>query len=207
MDLLNEAAATRLTTGEFHEAVYALEPRVAVFDCDGTLWSGDAGSGFMRWSIETGLVSEEMTELDRGAISGLRARRRERGGDLRGDGGRCTRACARARLREAARTYFARARRAEYLSLRCGELVGRLQERGVEIWAVSSTNDWVIEEGVRRFGDRRGRMCWRRGWRWRRRRGGPTRILDVPTDEGKVTALAAWQVWSGRMRGVWELRA
>ncbi len=28
-----------------------------MFDCDGTLWSGDAGYGFMAWSLEQGLVS------------------------------------------------------------------------------------------------------------------------------------------------------
>ena len=33
-----------------------------VFDCDGTLWSGDAGSSFMKWSIETGLVSREAAD-------------------------------------------------------------------------------------------------------------------------------------------------
>ncbi len=40
----------------------AAAPRVAVFDCDGTLWSGDAGSSFMTWTIETGLISREVTD-------------------------------------------------------------------------------------------------------------------------------------------------
>jgi len=31
-------------------------------------------------------------------------------------------------------------------------LVADLRAAGTEIWAVSSTNDWVVEEGVRRFG-------------------------------------------------------
>ena len=34
-----------------------LKPKVAVFDCDGTLWDGDAGVGFMNWSLEQGIVS------------------------------------------------------------------------------------------------------------------------------------------------------
>lgn len=51
--------ANKLTTAEFHAAVHALQPRVAVFDCDGTLWSGDAGSAFMRWSMQTGLLQPE----------------------------------------------------------------------------------------------------------------------------------------------------
>ena len=55
-------AVNRLSTVEFHAAVYALSPKVAVFDCDGTLWSGDAGSAFMNWTVETGLVSREATD-------------------------------------------------------------------------------------------------------------------------------------------------
>ena len=52
----------RYTTEQFHTAVLALNPRVAVFDCDGTLWDGDAGYGFMLWSIETGLVSRNASD-------------------------------------------------------------------------------------------------------------------------------------------------
>ena len=61
-----EPAATTLSTGDFHATVHQLSPRVAVFDCDGTLWSGDAGSAFMRWTIDKGLLSRDATDwLDR----------------------------------------------------------------------------------------------------------------------------------------------
>ena len=33
-----------------------------MFDCDGTLWSGDAGYGFMVWSLEQGLVSRSTSD-------------------------------------------------------------------------------------------------------------------------------------------------
>ena len=46
-----------LSTSGFEAAVQALTPHIAVFDCDGTLWSGDAGSAFMHWTVETGLLS------------------------------------------------------------------------------------------------------------------------------------------------------
>ena len=75
-------------------------------------------------------------------------------------------------------------------------LVADLRAAGAEIWAVSSTNNWVIEEGVRRFGI------------------GPERVLaacvrvndglitsdlvDVPTDEGKAVALRAGRTSSSR---------
>ncbi len=60
---MTQTLSTRpLTTEQFHAAVHALNPKIAVFDCDGTLWSGDAGSGFMTWTVETGLVSREAAD-------------------------------------------------------------------------------------------------------------------------------------------------
>src|ERR1039458_1779497 len=47
----------RWTAQEFERLVLDGNPRVAVFDCDGTLWGGDSGYGFMAWSLEQGLVS------------------------------------------------------------------------------------------------------------------------------------------------------
>ena len=44
--------------GEWSAGILAARPRVAVFDCDGTLWSGDAGFVFMNWSLAQGLVPE-----------------------------------------------------------------------------------------------------------------------------------------------------
>jgi hypothetical protein len=52
------------TAEEFERLVFECKPRVAVFDCDGTLWSGDAGYGFMAWSLEQGLVSRSTQGLD-----------------------------------------------------------------------------------------------------------------------------------------------
>jgi phosphoserine phosphatase len=67
-------------------------------------------------------------------------------------------------------------------------LVNDLRAKGVEIWAVSSTNDWVIEEGVQRFGIPAERVL---AARVEVQDGLVTDILrDVPTDEGKVAALA-----------------
>src|ERR1700686_4457692 len=57
----------RLTTPqtEFIESVLTLKPRVATFDCDGTLWSGDAGEGFFSWELNRGLVSDEIVRWAR----------------------------------------------------------------------------------------------------------------------------------------------
>ena len=45
---------------DFIQSVLHLKPQVAVFDCDGTLWSGDAGFGFFEWELKGGLVSDEI---------------------------------------------------------------------------------------------------------------------------------------------------
>ena len=60
-----------LSTEQFLDAVHGAEPKTAVFDFDGTLWPGDAGSGFMRWSIETGLLSRSAAEALAASSNGL----------------------------------------------------------------------------------------------------------------------------------------
>jgi phosphoserine phosphatase len=178
-------AVNRLSTVEFHAAVYALSPKVAVFDCDGTLWSGDAGSAFMNWTVETGLVSREATDW-------IDTRYR---GYLKGDVsevaicGEMVQMYQRLReeeMRRAAKTFFeSQIERNIFPEMLA--LVEQLRGKGVDIWAVSSTNNWVIEEGVRRFGIPTDRVL---AARVEVKDGVVTDVLlDVPTDEGKVTAL------------------
>jgi phosphoserine phosphatase len=67
-------------------------------------------------------------------------------------------------------------------------LITDLQAAGTDIWAVSSTCDWVVEEGVRRFAIPPTRVL---SARVSAADGIVTNILlDVPTDEGKVASLA-----------------
>src|SRR3954462_15712301 len=44
----------------FIDSILKLNPRLAVFDCDGTLWSGDAGERFFDWELKRGVVSDEV---------------------------------------------------------------------------------------------------------------------------------------------------
>jgi HAD superfamily phosphoserine phosphatase-like hydrolase len=182
----NIISVSRFTTSEFYEAVHALSPTVAVFDCDGTLWSGDAGSAFMNWTIETGLISREATDwIDaryrgylRGEVSELA---------ICGEMVQLYQGLRESEMRRAAKVFFeSRVERNIFPEMLA--LVDALRSQGVEIWAVSSTNDWVIEEGVRRFGIPEDRVL---SARVQVKDGVITDvILDVPTDEGKVTALA-----------------
>ncbi len=179
------AELRRLSTPALFDEVRRLAPRVAVFDCDGTLWSGDAGSGFMRWSIETGLVSPEMVvwieERYRGYLQGEVSELQ-----ICGDMVRMYRGLQVEEMRAAARKFLG-----EHIELHVfpemRALVSDLHAAGVEIWAVSSTNDWVIEEGVTRFGIPAARVL---AASVESSEGIVGELLRaVPTDEGKVEAL------------------
>ncbi|WP_254064739.1 HAD family phosphatase [Granulicella sp. S156] len=179
------AAPAVLSTEQFSTRVHALSPRIAVFDCDGTLWSGDAGSSFMRWTMDTGLLSREATdwlnsryaEYKRGTVSELA---------ICGEMVQIYHGLRESELRRAAATFF-RDHIERNIFPEMLELVTALQRDGVEIWAVSSTCDWVIEEGVQRFNIPANRVLAARVAIDNGRAS--ERLLDVPTDEGKVASL------------------
>src|SRR5208282_1534704 len=52
--------STSLTSVQFIQQVLAKRPALAVFDCDGTLWSGDAGADFFYWEMEQGWIAPEI---------------------------------------------------------------------------------------------------------------------------------------------------
>ena len=68
-------------------------------------------------------------------------------------------------------------------------LISELQSRGTEIWAVSSTCDWVVEEGVRRFKIPAEHVLSARA---SISADGlvTNHLIDVPTGEAKVASLA-----------------
>ena len=176
----------RLSSAEFLSAVQALPPRVAVFDCDGTLWSGDAGSAFMQWSMDTGLLSPDRIAWMNGRYEGYR---RGEVSELAicGEMVQVYAGLPEQALRAAAQTFF-RTHIEPSIFPELQQLVASLQEAGTDLWAVSSTNHWVIEEGMQRFGIPPNRVL---AARVHVVDGLVTdRLIDVPTDGGKVDALA-----------------
>lgn len=174
--------------GGWVDEVLATRPRTAVFDCDGTLWGGDAGSGFMHWTLETGLLRGRAA-----AWLGERYRLYEAGAvdeaTICGEMVQVYAGLPESELRASAERFFAE--RMEGLVFpEMARLVSELRAGGAEIWAVSSTCDWVIEAGVReRFGIGPGRVL---AAKVRVRDGLVTdELLAVPTDEAKAEALAA----------------
>jgi len=177
---------TRWTAAEFERQVFASNPKVAIFDCDGTLWGGDSGYGFMTWSIEQGLVSRSTSDwIDpryRGYLAGKISEL-----DICGAMVQMYAGLREQELREAAARYVSKFIKPRVFA-EMASLVAALKKAGVELWAVSSTNKWVVAEGVRDFGILEDRVL-----------AAEVRVvdglissdlLDVPTDEGKATTLA-----------------
>ncbi|MGC2399538.1 MAG: haloacid dehalogenase-like hydrolase [Acidobacteriaceae bacterium] len=170
---------------EFVQSVLSLEPAIAVFDCDGTLWDGDSGYDFMVWSIEKGLVSRNASDwID----SRYRLYRAGQVSELAmcGEMVQIYDGLQELEVRKAAATFF-QSLFAGRIFPEMHSLVEDLKSRGAVIWVVSSTNNWVIEEGVRGFGIPANRVISARA----AIAGGvvTSKLLDVPTDEGKAQSL------------------
>ena len=172
---------------EFTDSVLACDPAVAVFDCDGTLWSGDSGYDFMLWSIEEGLVSRNASDwIDSryrlyraGVVSELA---------MCGEMVQIYDGLSEAEIRKASAAFF-QSRFTHKIFPEMLSLVRSLHDRGTDIWVVSSTNNWVIEAGVIGFNIPASRVIAARAGVV----GGviTSKLLDVPTDEGKARSLIA----------------
>jgi len=177
--------ATKWAAGEFQRRVLESRPKVAVFDCDGTLWSGDSGYGFMVWTLEQGLVSRSTSDwIDtryRGYLAGSVSEIQICGEMVQMYAG-----LHEDELRNAAARYlnlFVRPRIFGEMTA----LIATLRETGTELWAVSSTNKWVVSEGVRDLGIPEQRVL---AAEVVVKDGIITsELIAVPTDEAKAVAL------------------
>ena len=167
------------------QSVLETRPAIAVFDCDGTVWSGDAGADFLDYEIARGLLPQSVVDW---VVPRYKDYKEGRVDEYT--------MCAEmvtihdgipiASIREVAAAFFAEVvERRIFSEMR--DLCLRLADQGTEVWAVSSTNDWVIEEGVKRFGIPPQRVlaaCTTRNGDL-----ATGQIVRVPTDEHKAIAI------------------
>jgi phosphoserine phosphatase len=140
---------------QFLDFVLRLKPRIAAFDCDGTLWSGDVGERFFDWELRENYVFQDGP--NRGAFSSTwrdRYAAYKRGEvdetTMCGEMVTMHEGISAARMMEAATRFFDQFFAAQIFP-EMQELVRRLYENGCEIWAVSSSNEWLIRAAVRHF--------------------------------------------------------
>jgi phosphoserine phosphatase len=169
----------------FIDSVLKLNPRVAAFDCDGTLWSGDAGETFFDWEIKNGLVSTE-------TVSAMQARYAEYKTGKVSEEAMCGEMVSMHKgltetvLMQAATEFMAHSFPGKIFPEML-DLVRRLIQGGCEVWAVSSSNEWIIRAGMKQFGITDDHIL---AGKVHVENGCITeRIARIPSGPGKATAL------------------
>jgi phosphoserine phosphatase len=170
---------------QFVQSVLDLKPRVAVFDCDGTLWSGDAGADFFYWEIEQGLIPKKTAGWAIARYKDYKAGRVDEE-TMCGEMVTINANISEEELLAAGRRFF-EAMVLSRIFPEMQQLTRKLSEAGCRLWAVSSTNEWVIRAGASHFGIPAANIlaacvhC----------DAGiaSDRLIRVPTDEGKAVAV------------------
>jgi HAD superfamily phosphoserine phosphatase-like hydrolase len=148
--VMNTIQTSPLTTQQFVDSVLNLRPAVAAFDCDGTLWSGDAGENFFDWEIKKGVVSPKVAQDMRARYAEYKASKVSEE-DMCGEMVTMHQGLSEATLMEAAREFMSAAFPGRVFP-EMRELVNKLHDQGCEVWAVSSSNEWIIRAGLEQFG-------------------------------------------------------
>jgi phosphoserine phosphatase len=170
---------------EFIETVLSLHPRIATFDCDGTLWPGDAGEGFFSWELNQSLVSASLAQWARQRYADYRAGRVAEE-VMCGEMVTMHRGLQEEVVQQAADAYFPQAIGIDIFP-EMRQLVERLQASGCDVWAVSSSCQWVIRSAMRTFGIPENRILAAEA---AVENGIITnRLIRVPSGPGKVEAI------------------
>jgi HAD superfamily phosphoserine phosphatase-like hydrolase len=145
-----EAEFLPITNG-FLDSVLRLQPRIAAFDCDGTLWAGDAGERFFDWELRQAdmfpqvfghAMRERYAAYRRGEVEEI---------TMCGEMVTMHRGLSELKVIDASARFF-EAFFAQQIFPEMRDLVRRLLENGCDVWAVSSSNEWLIRAGMRHFG-------------------------------------------------------
>jgi HAD superfamily hydrolase (TIGR01490 family) len=175
------------SSSRFLDSVLRLQPLVAAFDCDGTLWSGDAGERFFDWEMKRGVVSTQVATSMRARYAGYKAGNVSED-DMCGEMVTMHRGLRESVLVDAAEEFFNHAFPGRIFP-EMRELVQRLRNAGCDVWAVSSSNEWVIRAGMKHFGIPENRIL---ATSIEIQDGIITgRLIRIPSGAGKTQALRA----------------
>ena len=144
-----ESQTLGLNRDEFLESVVRLEPRVAAFDCDGTLWSGDTGERFFDWEIKQGIVPAEVGHAMRARYLEYKAGRVSEDA-MCGEMVTMHKGMSEIVIMQAASDFMQQSFPGHIFPA-MQELVRRLRQSDCDVWVVSSSNEWVIRAGMKSF--------------------------------------------------------
>jgi HAD superfamily phosphoserine phosphatase-like hydrolase len=132
------------------DSILRLRPTLAVFDCDGTLWFGDAGERFFDWELSRGVVSPDIVRWARARYADYKAGKVSED-DMCGEMVTLHKGLEEAEVFQLSKEFFEQ-NFLQNIFPEMQRLVGELQKSGCDVWAVSSTNEWVIREAMKQFG-------------------------------------------------------
>ena len=132
------------------DSILRLRPTLAVFDCDGTLWSGDAGERFFDWELNRGVVAPEVVRWARARYADYKDGKVSED-DMCGEMVTLHKGLSEAEVLRVAGEFFEE-NFVENIFTEMQQLVAKLQSSGCDVWAVSSTNEWVIRQAMVHIG-------------------------------------------------------
>lgn len=135
---------------QFVESVLRLEPKIALLDCDGTLWDADSGAGFFYWELDRKLLPEKTERWARARYEDYKDRLVDEE-TMCGEMVTINVGLEMSLLEHEAAEFFA-AKIEPHIFPEMLELTRGLAAAGCLMWAVSSTADFVVRAGARRFG-------------------------------------------------------
>lgn len=138
------------TANDFVDSILRLQPRVAAFDCDGTLWSGDVGESFFDWEIEQAVVPADVGRLMRDRHEAYK-RGEVNESTMCGKMATMHQGLSESVIMSAAASFFDQFFVAQIFP-EMRDLIRRLQDAGCEVWAISSSNEWLIRAGMKHLG-------------------------------------------------------
>lgn len=137
------------TGSQLSEYVAGLKPALAIFDCDGTLWSGDLGERFFDWELRNGVFPAETVEKMRRRYAEYKDGKVSED-DMCGEMVTLHQGLQEKDVLQISADFF-RESFVQQIFPEMQQLIAQLRESGCEVWAVSSTNEWTIREAMKHF--------------------------------------------------------
>lgn len=141
---------TSRSPSTFIDSILQLRPTLAVFDCDGTLWSGDVGERFFDWELRNAIFADQTVARMRLRYADYKAGKVTED-DMCGEMVTLHKGMREEEVMRLSAEFFDTSF-ARQIFPEMQQLVRELQKITCDVWAVSSTNEWTIRAAMKHFG-------------------------------------------------------